>query len=240
MKKILNRLLADNRGKGTFRVENAATDEATIYLYDIIVSDSIFGGVSAIDFVRALAETSAQTIHLRINSPGGEVFAAQAMANAIREKRAKCIAHVDGVAASCASWLALAADETVISSGGMIMIHQSETLAAGNAADLRERADLLEKVDSILVDIYVRETGQTAEQIMAWMAAETWFKADEAVANGFADRITEAAPKNLAAWNLTAYANAPKQNPPLAPEDPAAIQRNLQHLWRKLYLAEHL
>jgi len=238
MKNLLNRLLADNRGRGTFRVDNASmADEATIYLYDAIVSDDWCGcGVTAIDFVTALAAITAPTIHIRINSPGGEVFPAQAIAQAIREKPAKCIAHIDGCAASCASWIALAASETFISPGGMVMIHSAETCACGNAADLRETADLLDKVNGILAAGYVKETGQTAEQISAWMAEETWFTAEEAVANGFADRISEAAsPNNLAAWNLGAYANAPHP-----PERKERAPANLEHLRRRLFLAVHL
>lgn len=237
MKKVINRLFADNKGRGVFRVENAAGAEATIYLYDVIVSDSGYdGGVSAIDFVQALAGTTAQTIHLRINSPGGEVFAAQAMAQAIREHPAKCVAHIDGLAASCASWIAIAADETVISHGGMVMIHNAMTICMGNAADMRECADLLDKVDGILVDAYVNATGQTAEQVSAWMAAETWFNATEAVANGFADSIAESATKNLATWNLSAYAHAPEKAPePEQQNSEAPI--NTDHLRRRLALA---
>lgn len=209
MTNILNRLMADNKGRGLFRVDNQA-DEVTIYLYDVIVSDSDWGGVSAIEFVRELAAIDAATIvHLRINSPGGEVFAAQAMAQAIRDRQGKTVAHVDGLAASSASWLAMAADEVVISEGGMMMIHQAMTFAAGNAADMRATAGLLEKVDSILVDVYVKASGQTPEQITAWMAAETWFTAQEAVAAGFAGSIAEPPPKNLKAWNLSAYAHPP-------------------------------
>lgn len=209
MNNPINRLLADNKGRGLFSIANVE-NEATIYLYDIIVDDSSWGGVSAIDFVRELAAVTAGIIHLRINSPGGDVFSAQAMAQAIREHSARIIAHIDGVAASSASWLALAADEVTIAEGGMIMIHQAMTLAAGNASDLHAVAALLEKVDGILVDTYVKATGQTADQIAEWMAAETWFTAQEAVDAGFAGSIAHAAPKNVKAWNLSAYAHPPK------------------------------
>ena len=232
---LINRLLADNRGRGAFRVENSASDEATIYLYDTIVSDSLWGGVSAYDFVQALNAITAPTIHVRINSPGGEVFAGQAMAQALREKPAKCIAHIDGYAASCASWVALACDEVVISEGGMVMIHCAQSCACGNADDLRECADLLEKVDGILVASYAKETGQDSEQIAAWMQAETWFTAEEAVSNGFADSIASSSPKNSAAWNFSAYANAPTP-PPEALRNIDTLP-DTEHLRRRLALA---
>lgn len=205
---ITNRLLADNIGRGLFLTENAA-DEATIYLYDVIVNDSSWGGISAIDFVRELAAAQVGTIHLRINSPGGEVFAAQAMVQAVKEHPAKVVAHIDGLAASSASWLALSADEVHIASGGMIMIHQAMTYAVGNAKDMHATAAMLEKIDRVLVDLYVEATGQTEERIAEWMAAETWFSAQEAVDAGFASSIATAEAKNLKAWNLSSYANAP-------------------------------
>lgn len=239
MKNPLIKLLADNRGRGCFRAE-ASGDEATLYLYDAIVSDSYWGGVSATDFVKELSAITAGTIHLRINSPGGEVFAAQAMAQAIREKGAHVIAHVDGYAASAASFLALAADEVVISEGGFFMIHKAMTIAFGNADDMQETADLLNKVDGVLVAGYVKETGQTAEQIAEWMAAETWFTAEEAVNHGFADRIAESAVKPANAWNLSAWANAPKaarQTVPPPPVVPSATA-NTESLRRRLRVME--
>lgn len=244
----LQRLLNDNRGKGLFRIDNKAAAEATIYLYDAIVSDSYWGGVSAIDFVKALASIDAQTVHLRIDSPGGEVFAGQSMAQAIREHPANIIAHIDGLAASAASWVALAADEVVISQGGMVMIHQAQGIAIGNGADMRETADLLDKIDAVLVEGYAKETQQSAAQITDWMAAETWFNADEAVKNGFADRVATSAGTSSnaarASWNLAAYAHAPKieqppaNEPPAVAVPPAPTFDNTEHLRRRLRVAE--
>lgn len=241
-KSPLNKLLVDNRGKGLFRVENVSLDEATVYLYDMIVSDSFFGGVSAIDFAREMTAINAGTIHLRINSPGGEVFAAQAMSQIIREHDAHIIAHIDGHAASSASWVALSADEVVIAPGGMIMIHNAQTIAYGDSRDLNETASLLEKVDGILVATYVEATGQDAQQITDWMDAETWFSAEEALQYRFADRIAK--PADTAAsgkaidWNLTAWAKAPSK----LPKSPANDRKNpvdqLDHLRRRLRLAE--
>ena len=235
-KSPLNKLLVDNRGKGLFRVENVSPDEATVYLYDIIVSDSFFGGVSAIDFAREMTAINAGTIHLRINSPGGEVFAAQAMAQIIREHAAHTIAHIDGHAASAASWVALAADEVVIAPGGMIMIHNAQTIACGDSRDLNETASLLEKVDGILIATYAEATGQDPQQIAEWMAAETWFTAEEAVQKKFADRIATdsvSAQNNVIQWNLTAWTNAPVTNHPSSRKSVP-----LDHLRRRLRLAE--
>lgn len=237
----LMKLLADNRGQGIFKAE-ASASEATIYLYDAIVSDAYFGGIAAVDFVKALNSLNVDTIHLRINCPGGEVFAGQAMAQAIREHSATIVAHVDGYAASAASWLALACDEVMISEGGYFMIHKAMTIAWGNADEFRKQVDLLDKIDATLVAGYAKETGQDEAQIADWMAAETWFNAEEAVKFGFADKIAGAAAKNLKAWNLTSYAAAPAQ--PTLPEpaaDPAPTATAFdatEHLYRRLKLVE--
>jgi ATP-dependent Clp protease protease subunit len=243
----LQRLLIDNRGKGLFRVDNKAADEATIYLYGAIVSDNYWGdAIAAIDFVKALAAIDAKTVHLRIDSPGGEVFAGQSMAQAIREHSSNIIAHIDGLAASAASWVALAADEVVISPGGMVMIHQAQGIAIGNSGDLRETADLLDKIDAVLVAGYAKETAQSESQITDWMSAETWFSADEAVKHGFADRVAAGAASNrvTSAWNLTAYDHAPAIAPPTVTEPPAAAAPpaptfdNTEHLRRRLRVTE--
>ncbi len=107
MKQFL-KLLADNRKRGVFRAEpavNAKNDETTLYLYDAIVSDDLtaeyWGGVSPQAFVKALADIKTNVIDLRINSPGGDVFAARAIEQALREHPAKVIAHIDGVCRQC-------------------------------------------------------------------------------------------------------------------------------------------
>ena len=236
----LIKLLADNRGRGLFKAEAGSGEEATLYLYDAIVSDAWFGGVAAVDFVKELNSIKAATIHLRINCPGGEIFAGQAMAQAIREHPANIIAHVDGYAASAASWLALACDQVLISEGGYFMIHKAMTIVWGNADEFKKQADLLDKIDATLIAGYAKETGQDEQQIADWMAAETWFNADEAVQYGFADRIAEAAAKkNLTTWNLAAWSKAPAATE--IEEDhapPPVVVDATQHLRRRLVLVE--
>lgn len=240
----LLKLLADNRGRGFVRAEKSA-EEATLYIYDAIVSDDIWGGVSAISLVKELVALDAPVIHLRINSPGGDVFAARAIEQAIREHKSKVISHIDGYAASAASYLALAADEVQIAPGGFFMIHKAWTFAMGNADDLMNTAALLEKVDESLVATYAERTGADAAQIRDWMRAETWFSAEEAVKNGFADKIADGSPSARTEWNLAAYANAPRQTPAAPAADPvhepapepAAKAWDTDHLKRQLALA---
>lgn len=225
----LFKLLADNRRAPQRRFEvKAGADEAEVFLYDAVVNDALeaewYGGVAPEPFVAALRNITAGTIHLRINSPGGSVFGARAIEQALREHPARVVAHIDGLAASAASFIAMAADEIVMAKGAMIMVHKAWTLAYGNSDDLVSTADLLSKIDGTLVQTYADRTQQPSAQIEAWMAAETWFTSAEAVENGFADSVAEAEPKAQAAWNLSAYSKAPAQ-PAEASPSPQSINR---------------
>lgn len=235
--KPLLKLLAENRGRGQFRAESHG-DDATLYLYDVIVSDDYFGGVSAQKFVQTLNALDAQTIHLRINSPGGDVFAARAMEQAVREHSSRIVAHIDGYAASAASYLALSADEVVIADGGFYMIHKAWTFAFGNADDLIDTAALLEKIDESLINTYAKETGQESERIMAWMADETWFNSAEAVEYGFADRVAEEAVTDQADWDFAAYEHAPEVGPKADDIESKYNTHHTDHLSRRLRLLD--
>ena len=109
MRNGLIALLAANRGAGQFRAESTADGEATIWLYDVIVRDDYWGGVSALTLGKALADHRDKAlVHLRIDSPGGDVFAGRAMEQLISEHPGRVVAHIDGMAASAASYVALA------------------------------------------------------------------------------------------------------------------------------------
>lgn len=230
----LMKILAANRGKGVFRAEKAA-DEATLYLYDVIVDSDAeaewWGGVSPQAFIKQLKDISAKTIHLRVNSPGGSVFGARAIEQAIREHDATIIAHVDGYAASAASFLIMAADEITMAPGAFLMIHKAWTMAYGNSDDLTKTAALLDQIDGSLVKTYAARTGMDAEKIAAMLADETWIDAEEAVKLGFANSIAAEQTKNTApAWDLSAYEKAPAapsaEDPP--PKDKAPSPEDLQ------------
>lgn len=209
------KLLASNKAKGSFKIEAKQDDtEATIYLYDMIVSTDVeaewWGGVSPEAFVKALNDITAPTIHLRVNSPGGSVFAARAIEQAIRMHKSKVVAHVDGLAASAASFLIMAADEIRMAPGSFLMIHKAWTWTAGNANDLRKESDLLEQIDASLVKTYATRSGQETEAIAQWMADETWIEADRAVELGLADGVDDTNADNTVKWDTSAFKNAPK------------------------------
>lgn len=238
MKNKLFKLLANNRGAGFFRAEQAG-DEATIWIYDAIVASDAdadwWGGVSAESFVRQLRELTASTIHLRINSPGGDVFAARAMEQAIREHAANVVAHVDGFAASAASLITVAADKAIMAPGSFLMIHKAWTIEIGNADAMFATAALLEKIDASIAANYAAKAGD-GEDWAALMAAETWFTAEEAVTAGLADELAASAPKASAKtpkWDLSAYDGAPvvaDATPPAPAPEPEKIDHRKRAL----------
>ncbi len=195
------------------RVEPAA-GETVIYLYDTLVSDDLsaeyFGGVSAQSLVPQIRAIRGGTIRLHINSAGGDVFAGQAIAQAVRDTGAQVIAQVDGLAASAATLPAMAADRVEIAEGGFFMIHNAWTMAIGNANDLTDTAALLAKVDASIAATYARRSRLGIEDVRQLMDAETWFSAGEAVDAGLADAISGSA-QQQGGWDLSAYARAPAQ-----------------------------
>lgn len=246
----LNKLYADNRKAAARKFEvvaKADAEEVDIFLYDSIVSSEEeaqwWGGVAPESFVKAVyAVDSKATINLRVNSPGGSVFAARAMEQALRAHKGKVIVHIDGLAASAATFIAMAGDEVVMAKGAMFMIHKAWTGMWGNAEDLRKEADLLDKIDGTLAETYADKTGKDIAAITEWMAAETWFTAQEAIDAGFATSIAEAEAKALT-WDLSAYQNAPKieRNPapdpvPTPEPEPSATDDHRERQQQRLRL----
>lgn len=215
---------------------NEKEGDATLWLYDVIGADA-WGGVDAARFAQDVAAIEAPVIHLRVNSPGGDVFDARAMATALRAHPARIVAHIDGLAASAASYVALAADEVEISDGAFLMIHNAWGVVLGNRHDLLEMALTLEKIDASIAADYQRKSGQDPATVQRWMDAETWFTAQEALAVGLVDRVAEPGTASTEAaaqqrWNLSAYADAPFLQPRASPAGDA------RERWRRLAVIE--
>jgi ATP-dependent Clp protease protease subunit len=212
MSRLLRMQALNRTAPREYRIENAASDEPTIYLYDIIGYDWWSGGgVTAKQFAKDINAITAPVIHLRINSPGGDVFEGRAMVAAMKSHASRIVVHVDGLAASAASFIAMHADEVVMTEGSFMMIHNAWTFAAGDRNSLRETADLLEKMDGEIANDYGKRTSASAEQVREWMDAETWMTASESIERGFADRLDEKTDSKAKAkaWNVAAYDSAP-------------------------------
>jgi ATP-dependent Clp protease protease subunit len=118
------------------------------------------------------------------------VFDGKAMYSILVEHKAKIITHIDGLAASAASLIAMAGDEIEIAEGGFVMIHNAWTFAMGDAASLRRTADLLDTVNGTILDV-TSPAPRATRKIQQMMDDETWMTGAEAVANGFADKMVE-------------------------------------------------
>ncbi|WP_052069855.1 head maturation protease, ClpP-related [Rhodococcoides fascians] len=176
-----------------YRIQNKAEDDkpTEILIYDVI-GESYWGGVTAKDFVKDLGELDDTEITVRINSPGGDVFDGLAILNALRDHKAKIITVVDGLAASAASFIAMAGDEIVMQPNSEMMIHDASNYCFGNAADMRELADRLDRHSNNIASIYAEKAGGTVDEWRSVMTAERWYSDQEAVDAGLADRVGKA------------------------------------------------
>lgn len=160
-------------------------------------------------------------IKVFINSPGGDVFAGQAILSMLKRHKAKIIVYVDGLAASAASVVAMAGDTIIMPRNAMMMIHKAWTWGIGNADDFRKLADDLDKIGESIINAYEDKTSLDREKITELLSAETWMTAEEAVEYGFADEVE--AEKQIAASlndgvfaingqvvDLSKFKNAPK------------------------------
>lgn len=161
----------------------------------LAIDDEIgFWGLQAKDFRESLNAISAKELHVEINSPGGDVFAGTAMFNMLRawaKDGKQVVTKVSGVAASIASVIFLAGDKRVMPKNTFAMVHQPWTFAMGNADDLREQADTLEKIGGGMVKTYMDRTGLSEDEVNALLAQDTWLSADEALEKGFATEISD-------------------------------------------------
>jgi ATP-dependent protease ClpP protease subunit len=205
---------------------------ATMRLYDPIDSWGGWWGVSASEFVQALDELGSDVheIRLHINSPGGEIYEAVTIKNALTRHRARVVAIVDGIAASAASFVAAAADELVMGRHTELMIHDGWGIFIGPEATVRKGADRLGSLSNTMAGIYRDKAGGTVEQWRDLMIEETWYTAEEAVEAGLADRV-----EGDQDDDVDALASAPtgRQLPPPArePATPAGTPR-LDHAAR--------
>lgn len=209
---------------------SADGNAAEVSIYDEIGA----WGTSARDFLAALKPFKGNPVALKINSPGGSLFDAIAIYNGLRGHGAPITVQVMGVAASAASLIAMAGDKVQMPENTYLMIHNPLTVAVGNADDMREVADTLDKLGESLVATYSARTGRSADEIKTLLDAETWLTAAEAVEMGFADEMTPAfaatasfdvehLPENTPAAVRAIFAKAPEAPAPEAPPaEPAA------------------
>lgn len=182
------------------------SDPSVIDIYEVIGEDYwTGGGFTEAKLAAILRERGEGDVTLNINSPGGDAFAGIAMFNRLRRHSGKVTVNIIGIAASAASVIAMAGDEIVMDTGAIMMIHNAWGLVIGNRHDFAEAAKIFETYDKSLASIYSERTGIELSGIMAMMDGEadgTYFTADEAVENKFADSKNEIEVKNNPANKL--------------------------------------
>ena len=180
--------LLENANRPWYRIENVAKKggrtRAKVVLFDAIGG---WFGINAGRFVRELNELDVDDIEVRLNSPGGAAFDGVAIMNALRAHKANVEIHVDGLAASAASVIAMGGDQVVMHRGATMMIHDAAMIAWGPAAALHKAGDVCDKISATIAGIYAAKAGGDAGDWRALMVAETWYDAQEAVDAGLAD-----------------------------------------------------
>jgi len=166
---------------------NNSVDVTDVYLFNDIGTF----GISAQSFVEEIKEYEEKELAIHINSLGGEVFDGMAIYSIIQRRKAKTTVYIEGIAASIASVIALAADEVIMSENSLLMIHNAWGGSSGDASEMRKQADVLDKISNEIAEIYVKKTHLPYDEIIRMMGEETWLTAEEAVAMGFVDSISE-------------------------------------------------
>ena len=157
---------------------NNSVEVTDVYLFNDIGTF----GVSAQSFVEEIKEYEGKELAIHINSLGGEVFDGMAIYSIIQRRKAKTTVYIEGIAASIASVIALAADEVIMSENSLLMIHNAWGGTQGDASEMRKQADVLDKITNEIAEIYVKKTNLPYDEIIRLMSDETWLTAEEAVA----------------------------------------------------------
>ena len=207
-----------------YKIENVSDDEASILLFDYIGWPYNEAG----DFIRALSDLKQGKIVIRINSPGGDVWDANAIHNAIKSHPSKPITRIESLAASAASYIAVAGHKREAYKNAMVMIHEPMTGMYGNQYDLKETADILGQVSDSLIDMYADNTNVGKRELKEMMKNETWMRAKVAKEKGFIDTIIDNGTGAKAEFDLSVFANVPddfKENKELTERDAERILR---------------
>ena len=199
--------------KSPFKIIKAKgkQDAVDVFIFgDIGASWWDESAVEAAKFVKDLQTVDAETINVRINSYGGSVSDGIAIYNALRRHPATVNTHVEGVAISIASLIAMAGETMTMAENALLMIHGPAAMAAGNATTMREMADILDKYAQAMAPSYAQKTGKPGSEMLSLLTDGTdhWYTAAEAQAAGFADEVS--APIKIAAqFSLDRYRSVP-------------------------------
>lgn len=172
----------------TIKAATEGSEYAEISILDVISS---WYGVDARSFMNEFKALKAPKVKLYINSPGGDVMQAITIFNGMRATGKFIEAHVLGIAASAASYIAMAADKVFMPRNTMMLPHKPMTALGGNADELRDAADTLDKVESLLIPAYMNRWKGTEDELKALLAEDRLLTAQECLDYGFADELVD-------------------------------------------------
>ncbi|MER1275475.1 Clp protease ClpP [Bacillus velezensis] len=234
------------KAKKFWEVKATANDSSVgeVSIYSEIDSSVWWGDeVTAQTFKEDLdALGDVKTLNVYINSPGGDVFHGSAIYSILKRHSATVNVHVDGVAASIASVIAMAGDTIFMPANTMMMIHNPWTFAIGNSEELRKQADDMDKIRDSMIETYLGKAGEKLDKdhLIELLNAETWLTAQECLNLGLCDVVGEA--KNVAAnWNkelFAKYRNTPAALLNAQQTAPTASQSEKDRLFRERLKAE--
>ncbi|MDO5534155.1 MAG: ATP-dependent Clp protease proteolytic subunit [Propionibacteriaceae bacterium] len=224
----MNPFIKYRRARAEVRA-TVADDTATIRLYDPIDSWGGDWGISAKEFAAALDELGdVSELTLLVNCPGGDLWEGMAIYNTLRAHPARVTVIVEGLAASAASFIAMAGDHVVARPASEIMIHDAWIVGVGNAEALREIADRIDTESLIVAEIYAEKAGTPVDMWREAMRSEQWFTPAEALEAGLVDAVDAGVPERAelvssARFNLSSFNYAGRRVAP-APSVAAARQ----------------
>ena len=164
-------------------------DERILMLNGEISNETWFGDEITPKEFRGELNSGQGKVTVWINSPGGDCFAAAQIYNMLMEYSGPVDVHIDGIAASAASVIAMAGNHVAISPVGMMMIHNPATVAIGDEWEMKKAMDMLSEVKESIINAYELKTGLPRKQLSNMMNAESWMNAKKALELGFADSI---------------------------------------------------
>jgi ATP-dependent Clp protease protease subunit len=192
-----------------FEFKNAKDGKATLYVYENIgeswFSEDPLTAKRFSDELKALG--SVKEINVRINSVGGSVFDARAMASQLRDHPAKIVVDIDGVCASAATYIACVGSECRIAPDGVYMVHLPSGICVGTADEMRKSADALDVILNGMMEVYTSRTKKPAKEIRSLVDAETWMTPEQALEHGFVDKISENPMRLAASAERSKFAN---------------------------------
>lgn len=218
------------------KISNKTATEAEIVIYAGIGQDYWGDGtmVSAKAFSEELKKVpdTVNTLTIRLNSPGGDVFDGIAIYNRLKQHKAKKIVYIDGLAASIASIIALAGDEIKMGEGALYMVHLPWTFAWGNRMQIDSTVNLLMDIEEQMLGIYSKKTGISRSEMRALLEKETWMGSEEAIDKGFVDTVAE----DTVAIAASAIKNSPwiAKKPEKFFSDLQATQTKIDNLKNKI------